>query len=177
MLHDLKYALRFWTARPWQAALAVAALSIGIGSSTGVFTVVNALMLRSLPFQEPDRLALFHEFIPPHDSVKQFQEWRQHNNYLADAALFEEFDVNLGGTRVWSRAHVAQTSWNFFSVLGTQPALGRGFAADEEVDASGWGLPGRNSAAVIGYGLWQQVFGGDPKILGSTIRIDGTPLV
>jgi putative ABC transport system permease protein len=177
MLHDLKYALRFWTTRPWQAALAVAALAIGIGSSTGVFTVVNALMLRSLPFQEPDRLALFHEFIPPHDSAKQFQEWTQHNNYLSDAALFEEFDVNLGGTRVWSRAHVAQTSWNFFSVLGTQPVLGRGFAANEDVDASGWGLPGRNAMAVIGYGLWQQVFGSDPKILGSTIRIDGTPLV
>ena len=89
---------------------------------------------------------------------------------------FEEIDVNLGGARVGSRAHVAQTSWNFFSLLGAQPVLGRGFAADEDVDGTGWGLPGRNAVAVIGYGLWQQLFGGDPKVLGATIRIDGNPL-
>ena len=173
---DFKYTLRLWACRPWHAGFAIAALAIGIGANTGVFSVVNALLLRSLPFQQPDRLALVHQFIPPHDSAKQFHDWRQHSEYLADAALFEEFDVNLGGTTVGSRAHVAQTSWNFFSVLGTQPVLGSGFAADEDVDGTGRGLPGRNAAAVIGYGLWQQLFGGDPKVLGATIRIDGWPL-
>ena len=138
--------------------------------------MVNALLLRSLPFREPDRLVLLHEFFPPHDSAKQFHEWRQQSAYLADATLFEENDVNLGGMRVGSRAHVAQTSWNFFSVLGTQPLLGTGFAPDEEVNGTGFGLPGRNARAVIGYGLWQQLFGGDPKVLGATIRIDGNPL-
>jgi predicted permease len=176
MLQDFKYTLRLWTNRPWQAGFAIAALAIGIGANTGVFSVVNALLLRSLPFQEPDRLALLHQFIPPHDSAKQFHDWRQQSAYLADAALFEENDVNLGGMRVGSRAHVAQTSWNFFSVLGTQPVLGTGFAADEDVDGTGWGLPGRNAVAVISYGLWQQLFGGDPKALGATIRIDGNPL-
>ena len=97
---------------------------------------------------------------------KEFHDWRQQSAYLADAALFEENDVNLGGMRIGSRAHVAQTSWNFFSVLGTQPVLGSGFAADEDVDGTGWGLPGRNAVAVIGYGLWQQLFGGDPKVSG-----------
>ena len=175
MFQDVKYTLRLWASRPWQAGFAIAALAIGIGANTGVFSVVNALLLRSLPFREPDRLALLHQFIPPHDSAKQFHDWRQHSAYLADAALFEEFDVNLGGMRVGSRAHVAQTSWNFFSVLGTQPVLGSGFAADEDVDGTG-GVPGRNAVAVIGYGLWQQLFGGDPKVLGATIRIDGKPL-
>ena len=176
MFQDLKYALRLWAARPWQAALAIAALAIGIGANTGVFSVVNALLLRSLPFREPDRLALLHQFIPPHDSTKEFHDWRQQSAYLADAALFEENDVNLSGVRVGTRAHVAQTSWNFFSVLGTQPVLGSGFSADEDVDGTGWGLPGRNAIAVISYGLWQQLFNGDPKVLGSTIRIDGIPL-
>jgi MacB-like periplasmic core domain len=60
--------------------------------------------------------------------------------------------------------------------LGTQPVLGRGFAPEDDVDGTGWGLPGRNAVAVIGYGLWQQVFGGDRKALGATIRIDGNPL-
>ena len=61
-------------------------------------------------------------------------------------------------------------------MLGTQPVLGTGFAPDEDVNGTGWGLPGRNAVAVIGYGLWQQLFGGDPKVLGATIRIDGNPL-
>ena len=176
MFQDVRYALRLWTGRPWQTAFAVAALAIGIGANTGVFSVVNALLLRSLPFREPDRLALTHEFIPPHDTAKQFHEWRQQSTYLADAALFEEFDANLGGTRVATRVHVAQTSWNFFSVLGTQPVLGRGFASGDDVDGTGWGLPGRNAVAVISYGLWQQLFGADTSALGTTIRIDGTPL-
>jgi putative ABC transport system permease protein len=176
MFQDLKYTLRLWATRPWQAAFAIAALAIGIGANTGVFSVVNALLLRSLPFREPDRLALLQHFIPPHDSTKEFHEWRQHSAYLADSALFEENDVNLGGVRVGMRAHVAQTSWNFFSVLGTQPVLGSGFSADEDVDGTGWGLPGRNAVAVISYGLWQQLFNDGPRALGSTIRIDGIPL-
>ncbi len=176
MLQDVRYALKLWTGRPWQTAFAITALAIGIGANTGVFSVLNALLLRSLPFREPERMALSHEFIPPHDSAKQFHEWTQQSTYLADAALFEEFDVNLGGTRVGSRVHVAQTSWNFFSVLGTQPVSGRGFASGDDVDATGWGLPGRNAVAVISYGLWQQLFGGDAKALGATVRIDGNPL-
>lgn len=176
MFQDLRYTLRLWARRPWQAGFAIAALAIGIGANTGVFSVVNALLVRSLPFREPQRLALLHQFIPPHDSAKQFHDWRQQSTYFTDAALFEENDVNLGGVRVASRAHVAQTSWNFFSVLGTQPALGHGFAPEDDVDGTGWGLPGRNAVAVIGYGLWQQLFGADPKALGATIRIDGNSL-
>ncbi len=176
MFQDLRFTLRLWSTGPWQTAFAIAALALGIGANTGVFSVVNALLLRSLPFRDPGRLALLREFIPPHDSAQQFHEWRQQSSYLAAAALFEENDVNLGGTRVGTRAHVVQTSGNFFSVLGTQPVLGRGFAPDADVDGTGWGLPGRNAVAVIGYGLWQQLYGGDPKVLGATIRIDGQPL-
>jgi predicted permease len=181
VFQDLKYTLRLWSVRPWHTGFAIAALAIGIGANTGVFSVVNALLLRPLPFREPDRLALLHAFIPPHDSANQFHDWRQHSAYLADAAIFEEFDANLGsvnpgGTRIGNRVHVAQTSWNFFSVLGAQPVLGTGFASDEDVDGTGWGLPGPNAAAVISYGLWQQLFAGDPKVLGSMIQLDGNAL-
>jgi putative ABC transport system permease protein len=175
---DLKYTLRLWSTRPWHTGFAIVALAIGIGANTGVFSVVNALLLRSLPFREPDRLALLHEFIPPHDTAQDFHQWRQHSPYLADAALFEEFDANLnvGGARRGSRVHVAQTSGNFFSVLGSHPVLGTAFTPNDDVNGTGWGLPGPNAVAVIGYGLWQQLFGGDPKVLGATIRIDGIPL-
>src|SRR5215469_9239904 len=103
MFQDVRYALKRWAVRPWQTGFAVAALAIGIGANTGVFSVVNALLLRSLPFREPDRLALLHEFLPPHDNAKQFHEWRQQSKYLADAAVFGEIDANLGGTNVASR--------------------------------------------------------------------------
>jgi len=90
MFEDVRYAFRLWASRPWQTGLSIAALAIGIGANTGVFSVVNALLLRSLPFREPDRLALVHsyEFIPPHASAKEFHDWRQRSVYLADAALF-----------------------------------------------------------------------------------------
>ncbi|MFZ0038796.1 MAG: ADOP family duplicated permease [Candidatus Acidiferrales bacterium] len=175
-LQDFRYTLRLWTNRPWHAGFAIAALAIGIAANTGVFSVVNALLVRSLPFHEPDRLAQLHRFIPPHDSAKQFHDWRKQSSYLADAALFEEIDVNLGGVRAGTRAHVAQASGNFFSLLGAQPVIGTGFAPDDDMDGRGWGSPGRNAVAVIGYGLWQQLFGGDPKVLGATIRVDGIPL-
>lgn len=175
-LQDLRHTLRHWSKRPWQTGFAISALAIAIGSNTGVFSVVNALLLRSLPFRDPDRLALLHQFIPPHDTAKQFHAWRQQSLFSSDTALFEEFDVNLGGLRVGSRAHVAQTSGNFFKVLGVQPVLGAGFAPEDDVDGTGWGLPGRNAVAVIAYGLWQNIFGGDAKVLGATIRVDGKPL-
>jgi predicted permease len=176
LLQDFRYTLRLWSRRPWHTAFAIAALAIGIGATTGVFSVVNALLLRSLPFREPNRLASLDQFIPPHDSAAQFHEWRGQSAYLADAALFEEIDANLGGFHGVNRAHVAQTSGNFFSLLGVQPVFGRAFFPDDDVDGTGWGSSGKNAVAVISYGLWQQLFGGNPKVLGDTIRIDGVPL-
>src|ERR1700722_11957004 len=113
MFQDLKYAVRLWVARPWQSALAIAALAIGIGANTGVFSVVNALLLRSLPFREPDRLALLHQFIPPHDSTKEFHDWRQQSAYLADAALFEE-NENWRSARRHARPRRANFGELFF---------------------------------------------------------------
>lgn len=173
---DLRHTLRHWSKYPWQTGFAIAALALAIGANTAVFSVVNALLLRSLPFRDPGRLALLHQFIPPHDTAKQFHAWRQQSLFSSDTALFEEFDVNLGGLRVGSRAHVAQTSSNFFSVLGVPPVLGRAFAPEDDVNGTGWGLPGRNAEAVIAYGLWQNLFGGDAAVLGATIRVDGNPL-
>lgn len=166
---DARHTLRLWALRPWHTGFAIVALAIGIGANTGVFSVVNALLLRSLPFQDPGRLASLRMFLVPNDSAEQFHEWRQRSTYLADAALVDQQDVNLGGVRESRRAHLSHASWNFFSMLGTQPVLGRGFAPGEDV-------PGRDAVAVIGYGLWQQLFGGDRRALGSTIRIDGMPL-
>jgi putative ABC transport system permease protein len=167
---DVKHTLRLWTRRPWHTGFAILALAIGIGANTGVFSVVNSLLLRSLPFQSPERLAaLTGSWWLPDGSAAEFHDWRQKSAFLADVALVEQKDVNLGGPGESLRAHASQCSWNFFSLLGTQTVVGRGFAPGEDT-------PGRNEVAVIGYGLWQQLFGGERRALGSTIRMDGMPL-
>ncbi|HEY4950881.1 MAG TPA: ABC transporter permease [Candidatus Acidoferrales bacterium] len=170
LFQDARYTLRLWANRPGQTGFAILALAIGIGANTGVFSVVNALLLRSLPFHDPSRLVSLGTFFPPHSSAKEFHEWRQQQrSYLADAALIEQFDVNLGAAQNSVRAHLSYTSWNFFAVLGVQPVLGRWFRDGEDT-------PGENAVAVISYGLWQKLFAGDQRALGSTIRVKGTPL-
>jgi hypothetical protein len=113
---------RLWASRRWHAGLAIAALAIGIGANTGVFSVVDALLLSSLSFHEPDRLALLHQFIPPHASAEEFHEWRRRSAYLADTALFEESDVNLGGARVGEPSARCADILEFF--LGAGHAAG-----------------------------------------------------
>jgi putative ABC transport system permease protein len=169
VFQDARHTLRFWANRPWQTGFAILALAIGIGANTGVFSVVNALLLRSLPFKDPGRLASLGRFFPPHGSSREFHEWRQGSTYLADAALIEQFDVNVGEVQSAMRAHISSTSWNFFSILGTQPVMGRWFRDGED-------SPGNNAVAVISYGLWQQLFVGDQRAVGSTLRADGVPL-
>src|SRR6185312_9378017 len=166
---DSGHTFRLWANRPWQITLAVAALATGLGANIGVFSVVNALLLKSLPFRAADRLTALSLFIPPHDSASQFHDWARRASYLDDAAAFEDGDVNLGDAHGVLRTHMAQTTWNFFNVLGIQPVLGRMFSTGEDAT-------GRNAVAVIGYGLWQELFAGDPRAIGSTIRIAGTPV-
>jgi len=95
VMRDSRHALRLWRRRPLHTGFAIGALAIGIGANTGVFSVVNALLLRSLPFRDPDRLIVTHIFIPPSGSAKQFHDWRQQSSYLEDAAIIAHGDVNL----------------------------------------------------------------------------------
>ncbi len=160
---DTRHALRLWRSHPLHIAFMIAALSLAIGANTGIFSVVNALLFRSLPFQNAGRLAALEFFQPPHDTASQFDLWRTHSSYLADTAIYEDGDFNLGQGRM-VRAHVAQTSANFFSLLGTHPYLGRTFSRTD------------HDAAVLGYGLWQELFAGSPRILGSALRVNGQTL-
>lgn len=114
LFQDARYTMRLWARCPWRIGFMILALAVGIGANTGVFSVVNALLLRSLPFQDPSRLASLGTFFPPHASAKEFHEWRQGQaSYLADAALVEQGDVNLGMAQIPARAHISAVSWNF----------------------------------------------------------------
>jgi putative ABC transport system permease protein len=163
---DTRHALRLWRRRPINTAFAIAVLTIAIGANTGVFSVLNALLLRSLPFDEPDRLAALHMFGAPRN---EFHAWRHESAYLADASMYDSFEVNLEGSQRAGRMRLTETSWNFFALVGRSPIAGRSFAEGEDT-------PGRTAVAVISYGLWQGLFAGDPRALGSTVRINGAPL-
>ncbi len=167
---DLRYALRAYRSRSFSAMLAIIALGLAIGASTGVFSVLNALLLRNLPFSDPERLVeLGLSPVGVLNGRAAFTEWREHSPYLGDAAVFIASEMNLNDGREALRLKVAETSSNFFTLLGTKIAWGRTFAADEEI-------PGQAHVAVISHSLWQQSFGGDPRALGATLHLNGTPL-
>jgi predicted permease len=165
---DVRYAIRVYSRRPLATALALVALALAIGATTGVFSVVNALLLRSLPFRSPERIV---QLQPAHgmDTSSSFHRWRTGSAFLEDAASYDRAQMNLSRSGESVRVAVAETSSNFFTLLGCDAVVGRAFATGEDV-------PGKDSVAVIGYGLWQQSFGGDGRAIGSTILLNGQPM-
>ncbi len=167
---DLHFALRVYRRRPLSAFLAIGALALAIGLSTGVFSVTSALLLRRLPFVDAGRLVEFR--LPPFGGGSGragFRAWQDHSSYLAGAATFSTSEMNLNSGRDALRVRVSETSSNFFALLGAGSSLGRTFAPDED-------QTGQNHTAVISHRLWLQSFGGDPGVLGATIHLNGISL-
>ena len=167
---DARHTLRLWRRRPMHTLFAIAVLTIAIGANTGVFSVLNALLLRSLPFHDPDRLAAMRMNLPGGlGSPKAFHEWRRNSTYVADAFNYTSGAVNLEGVSESARIRLTEASWNFFNVVGVRPALGRGFVEGED-------NTGAEGVAVNRSRLWQQLYGGDRSAIGRTIKVNGTPL-
>jgi len=166
---DLRHSVRVYARRPFVTLLALSALTLGIGATTGVFSVVNAVLLRPLPFRDADRLVDLRFFPSSISSSAAFHRWRVTRPYLEDVAVFASGEMNLGYGSGADRVRVTTSSANFFSMFGAGMARGRGFAPGED-------RPGRSPVAVISYGLWQQAVGGAPNAVGTTIRLDGRPV-
>jgi predicted permease len=164
---DLSHSLRVHARRPFVMIFTIAILALAIGGATGVFSVVNAVLLKSLPFRDPDRLVVLSDFDVHGSTSAEFHHWRTSSAYLDDAVQAYTAEVNVGGVSVPTRIVVAQTSFNFFSALGAEPMVGRAFAPSED-------LPGNDGVGVISHALWQQLFAGDPRVLGSTLTLNGT---
>ena len=168
---DLHYAARVYRRRALVTTLALVALALAIGATTGIFSVLSAVLLRSLPFRDPARLVELSNsnFASLAQSAASFHDRTAHSAYLEDASMFTSNEMSLSRTGESVRTRVTETTSNFFEALGTEPKFGRAFTAREDV-------PGRGDVAVIGYGLWQEAFGGDPRVLGTIIRLNGAPM-
>jgi putative ABC transport system permease protein len=167
---DLVHSLRVHARRPFVMIFTVAILALAIGGATGVFSVVNAVLIRPLPFRDPSRLVVLWEFAGDLSTSAAFHHWRTTRPYLDDAVQVYTADMNVGGASLPTRVTLAQTSFNFFPALGVAPILGRGFAPSEDV-------PGNDAVAVISHALWQQLYAGDPHVLGSRLTLNGSPLI
>jgi putative ABC transport system permease protein len=170
---DLRYGARMLIKRPGFTLIAVLTLALGIGANAAIFSVVNAVLLRPLPYPEPERLVwLLGNFrrdnSTAHINPLDFLDYREQNRTFEHLAAYspDTSDVALTGSGEPERLRGDGVSANFFDLLGVKPALGRTFVPeDEEAE--------RNRAVVLGYGLWQRRFGGDPSIIGRTITLDG----
>jgi putative ABC transport system permease protein len=169
---DLRYAWRQVVHSPGFAALAVITLALGIGANTAIFSVVNAVLLRPLPYPEPSRLVSVAERRPNGAtnvaSYPNFLDWRK-DGALESLALGRTLSYNVGGAEGPERIAGALVSADYFKVLGLAPAAGRYFLQGEDT-------PGKDEVAIIGHGLWQRRFGGDPDVVGRTLTVDGRAL-
>src|SRR5687768_252144 len=173
LLQDLRYAIRTMLKRPGFTAIAVVTLALGIGASTAIFSVVNAALLRDLPYAEPGRLFHVWEVTPQKNFAQREFSYPDYQDYQNNQS-FEGIAAYTGGGGIMSgrgepeRVFAPAASANFFSVLGVQPFLGRTFQPGDEKQ-------GAQRVVVLTHGMWQQRLGGDQNILGQPLIINGDP--
>jgi putative ABC transport system permease protein len=175
-LQDVRYAFRQIKRNQGFVVVAVLTLGLGIGANTAIFSIVNAVLLKPLPYKDPDRLVRVVENVPAADSfsgaperttamdLNVFLEWRSRTNTLAAMSMEKFVAMTLRG-REPARLSGLQVTSALFPILGVQPALGRAFNEDEE-------KPGFDKSIILSYGAWQRLFAGDPKTLGATLILD-----
>ena len=155
--------------QPGFSAIAILTLALGIGANTSIFSVVNAVLLRPMPYPQPDRLVLIRERTNIFDSgsvsLPNYLDWRASQRGFTDLALFRRGDANLSGATSdveAERVSSARVSYNFLSVLGVPPELGRDFDESDDV-------PHCKKVALISDGLWKRRFGGSRGVIGQSI--------
>jgi predicted permease len=174
MIEDVRYGLRVLRKSPGFTAVAVMTLALGIGANTAIFSVVNAVLFRPLPFRDPGRLmVVWHT--PPQKSFPgvtkfvvspaNYLDWRDQNHVFEQMSAVGFGNFNLTGMGQPESVEGRAVSADFFSVLGVQPVLGREFLEEED-------QPGHGNVVVISHEFWQTHFGGSKDVLGSQIKLD-----
>jgi putative ABC transport system permease protein len=170
LLQDLRYACRNLLKAPGFVAIVVLTLALGMGANTAVFSVLETILLRPPPYQDPSRLVRLYEteaapgrypFAGP-----DYVDWKAQNTTLAGMALFNSLrDINLSGDGRPEHVQGVRTEANFFSLLGAKPLLGRTWGLGED-------QPGKDRIVILSYGLWRSRFVGDPGVIGRTVELD-----
>ena len=169
---DLKHSFRMFAQTPAFTLAAVAALTLGIGVNTAIFSVVNAVMLTPLNFPDPDRVVMLMNVSPqgsgPAASPAKFMHWRAQSDVLQDVSAFTAGVMNYTGGDFPEQLQSGRVSADFFKLIGARVAAGRTFSADED-------LPNAPKVVVLSKTLWQSRFAGDPNVSGRSIALNGEP--
>lgn len=170
---DIRFGSRAIVRQPGFAAIIILTLALGIGANTAIFSVVYGILLRPLPYPQPDRItqvSISYNGVLDYSgfNAPEFNFWQAHNQPFAAVASTTGVGFNLSSGNLPLRIHALRVSKDYFRVMGVQPALGREFTQDED-SANG------SNVAILGYALWKSEFGGDAGLVGKTISLDGAP--
>ena len=170
-VQDLRYAARVLRQSPGFTAIAVLILGLGIGANTAIYSIIDAVLLRPLPFFEPDRLVIVWEeasrigFPRATPAPANYSDWKEQNQVFREMAAIGGRTMNITGSGDPQRINVDMVTAGLFPMLGVKPAAGRLFSPQDD-------SPGAPKVAVVSHGLWQNRFGGDPNLIGRTIRLN-----
>ena len=172
--HDMRYGLRMLLKRPAFTFVIMLTLALGIGANTAIFSVVNAVLLRPLPYRDAERLVVIAEKMrdgqPMGVAYPNFLDFRERAQSFTETAGFRQTPYNLVGVDKPVRLKGREVSWNFFSILGVKTQLGRTFTADDDKE-------GAPRTVVLSHATWQTQFGADPSVIGKAISLDGNSYV
>src|SRR5436190_4547984 len=181
LFRDVRFGLRMLVKTPGFTVVAIIALGLGVGANTAIFSLVNGVLLRPLPFRNPDRIVYFEGKNPAagitdsNISYLDFTDWSQQTDLFASTAAYWTGNADLSGDGADPEAVPrAGVTTRFFSVLGVQPVLGRAFVPEDDKPSSF--SEGRGTVAIISHGLWKRRFGSDPAIIGRVVQMKSRPL-
>ncbi|MGH9936016.1 MAG: ABC transporter permease, partial [Blastocatellia bacterium] len=176
MFQDLRFGVRMLLKQPGFTFIAALTLTLGIGANTAIFSVVNTVLLRPLPLPEPERLMTFWHSAPA-KGLKElnltqlfFAFYRERSQVFEKLAAYEGASLTLTGAGEPELLPGARVTFGYFETLGQGPLYGRTFSPEEDT-------PGKNNVVILSYELWQRRFGGDPAVVGQTIKLNNQPQV
>jgi putative ABC transport system permease protein len=173
--HDLRYGVRMLWKSPGFTFVAILSLALGIGANTAIFSVVNTILLKSLPYKEPDRIVLVwgNLFLEGKNraqvSATDVADWRKQNKVFEDVATYQSYRPTMSGTGGEAeRVSGMGVGDGYFKIMKAEPFLGRVFTPQENED-------GNDQVVILSYGLWQRKFAGNPNVIGQTVSLSGRP--
>jgi putative ABC transport system permease protein len=171
---DMRYGIRMLAKSPAFTIVAVMTLALGIGANTAIFSVVNAVLIRPLPYKEPERIVMVWEDNRPRSrnqnvvSPANFQDWQEQNSVFEEMVAFIDTPINLTGTDNPEELSAQNVTINMFSMLGVSASIGRTFLPED-------GRPESEDVVILSYGLWARRFGSDPGVIGNKISLNANP--